>query len=278
MTEEALARLEEPLLQARRNGAESRRVPSALRQIMPILRKPQLVANFGELFRLERAPDHLVGTQKPLRRHPSQLHDSPKLACALGGESIRNGCERVVPTEVRVSCSYVSAAVIRRQPTTFTRSLPDSFTSANSTESSRHAYTSKQQPRLPGTTVILRREAVLRGPPYAIADSCGTPEPRPFRLASEREQSPELPVGFGCWHRGHCILRPPSERSRERSDRCGELSFRGLGGQGWSGSQLGSLVRQGDQSGPGAICRSPTRSGNSSRISRGSETARGSRG
>jgi hypothetical protein len=30
---------------------------------MPILRKPQLVANFGELFRLERAPDHLVGAQ-----------------------------------------------------------------------------------------------------------------------------------------------------------------------------------------------------------------------
>ena len=73
-------------------------------------------------------------------------------------------------------------------------SLPDSFDSANSTESSRHAYTSKQQPRLPGTAVILRREAVLRGPPYAIADSCGTPDPRPFRLASEREQSPELSV------------------------------------------------------------------------------------
>jgi hypothetical protein len=33
-----------------------------------------------------------------------------------------------------------------------------------------------------------------------------------------------------------------------------------------------------DQSGPGITCRSPTRSGNSSRISRGSEIARGSQG
>src|ERR1700730_4308558 len=45
-----------------------------------------------------------------------------------------------------------------------------------------------------------------------------------------------------------------------------------------SGSHPVSLVRRGDQSEPGAIGRSPTRSGNSSMISRGSEIARGSRG
>ena len=100
------------------------------------------------------------------------------------------------------------------------------------------------------------------------------------RASGAGHSSQNLAFGeFSCWQRGHCMPGPPSEPGRERSDRCGELSFQSLEGQGPVRKPAqDSLVRQGDRFGPGPICRSPTRFGNSSRISRGSEIARGSRG
>jgi hypothetical protein len=51
-----------------------------------------------------------------------------------------------------------------------------------------------------------------------------------------------MPVGFSCWHRGHCMPGPPNEPGRERSDRWRELSLAGGRGQERSGSQLVSSV------------------------------------
>src|ERR1700730_16668171 len=58
--------------------------------------------------------------------------------------------------------------------------------------------------------------------------------------ASGVAHSPQnfMPGGFSCWHRGHCMPGPPNERGRKESDRCGELNFQGLEGQGRSESQL----------------------------------------
>src|SRR5258705_12844549 len=50
-------------------------------------------------------------------------------------------------------------------------------------------------------------------------------------------------VGFSCWHRGHCIARPPSEPGRKRSDRCRELSLGAQNGQGnWICGGLGAVA------------------------------------